>query len=68
MKYKDIIQKKSKVEIDNLLSNLKTTLNNTYLEKKDGVNYILDRKNLKKDIAKVLTFKNTEEYEELNDK
>ena len=68
MKYKELTDKKSKAEIDNLLHNLKNNLNNTYLEKKDGVNYLLERKNLKKDIAWVYTFKNTVEYEELNDK
>ena len=68
MKYIDLKDKKSKLEIDNLLSNLRTRLNSTYLEKKEDVNFVSDRKNLKKDIAKVLTFKNSFEYEGLNDK
>ena len=68
MKYIGLKDKKSKLEIDNLLSNLRTRLNSTYLEKKEDVNFVSDRKNLKKDIAKVLTFKNSFEYEGLNDK
>ena len=68
MKYTELKEKKTKLEIDNLLSNLKTRLNATYLEKKEDVNFISDRKKLKKDIAKVLTFKNSFDYEGLNDK
>ena len=68
MKYKEIKQKKTKKEVNDLLLDLKSKINNSFLEKSEDKKIISLRKNLKKDIAKVLTFKNTMEFEKLNDK
>ena len=58
MKYKEL-KLKSHKECDELLNSLQKKIMDTYLEKSESKSIASDRKKLKKDIARVLTYKNT---------
>tara|TARA_E500000178_G_C16943107_1_gene717432 strand:- start:653 stop:853 length:201 start_codon:yes stop_codon:yes gene_type:complete len=58
MKYKEL-KLKSHKECDELLNSLQKKFMDSYLEKSESKSVSSDRKKLKKDIARVLTYKNT---------